>query len=681
MLGQPQRQLLVSMPTDVCKTWRRGGGWLAVGHTAVVGLLAVVMASTQGCGWSSDDDDGDGGGENPITDFGGRFLKTFRCVREEFKDFMEQIHSGQEVWEERRKLQHSLTRTWPSVQLTNEQGLVNICGDDKLGDISYKGLTIPDMDQIELYVPYTQDEKSFFESWQADLMLRVHTFDDKANKMKDQDLNGANVHDKYHEIAVETNKEALAVENSIWTQGHASNAWQSDAFAGQLVGHTLLASLLEKNGNEWIFDMVGPHSATEPVQVMKQQILAMFPDSLLKSRATFTDDPASGPSLSKIEVQFNQKREGSSSSGVQWEIVTDEALMEFTSSSGGIRWELAKKVFFSGALYVLECYHTGIHLYQGSVIAAVRNSIPAGTLLGETVKPQTQQVLFALLEQAAALHADHGPGLNGDGTIFNGGVWPTPNLNLVWENCRDIARYYVDYSPAQFLGGTDKPDWWAGMSSTFIEPIEKFANAMAMQVFEEGNSESFLIMLQAKLEESRLVVKPSSPVDVTTVGGLAKFLTNMMFVPSILHTHMYSTRETFTPLFFQSTKEFEVYLSATEDPDSMQQVLQGAFPTIKADFHQIFFIAYGTACGFAPHLGQMPPELGDGPYYGPFAIPNSNVSSALSTFQIELAQKRLNVMTKFGTFEEGNGKWVPAYFYPKGELMPFGYGITQTVYI
>merc|ERR1712183_910597 len=104
------------------------------------------------------------------------------------------------------------------------------------------------------------------------------------------------------------------------------------------------------------------------------------------------------------------------------------------------------------------------------------------------------------------------------------------------------------------------------MSPSFIEPVAKFAAAIATEVFEEGSHEQWLTDLQAKLVEGGLVVKPASPVDVTTVEGLTSFLTNMIFVPSIIHTHMYAPREAFTPLFFHSTTEFLVYLEQQENP-------------------------------------------------------------------------------------------------------------------
>merc|ERR1719471_1546951 len=102
---------------------------------------------------------------------------------------------------------------------------------------------------------------------------------------------------------------------------------------------------------------------------------------------------------------------------------------------------------------------------------------------------------------------------------------------------------------------------------------------------------------------------------------------------------------------------------------------------ISPHVHQFFFLAYGTGCGFAPVLNQNAPQLGDGPYYGPFANTTSTVAAAQRLFQEELALKRADVLAKFGTIQEGSGKWLPGYFYPKGEVVPFGFGITQTTYI
>lgn len=78
--------------------------------------------------------------------------------------------------------------------------------------------------------------------------------------------------------------------------------------------------------------------------------------------------------------------------------------------------------------------------------------------------PSTVQTIFALFEQAASLHSDHN-------SVFSGLVWPC-DIKEVWQVTRDMVLYYRSASPEEILGLPEsKPDWWAGNSAAFIEPL------------------------------------------------------------------------------------------------------------------------------------------------------------------------------------------------------------------
>ena len=56
------------------------------------------------------------------------------------------------------------------------------------------------------------------------------------------------------------------------------------------------------------------------------------------------------------------------------------------------------------ALFVLECYHTGIHLFAGGITADIKRSIPAGTPLGPPTlqkalhRPETHEKSCSFLD-------------------------------------------------------------------------------------------------------------------------------------------------------------------------------------------------------------------------------------------------------------------------------------------
>jgi len=387
------------------------------------------------------------------------------------------------------------------------------------------------------------------------------------------------------------------------------------------------------------------------VQVMKRKAVAQVPSNVLKA-CGYLRNSAQGPTLVKVEIQ---------SKCGKW--------MSFTPSDS-TQWELAKMVLCAEALYVLEVFHTGIHLFASSVISSIKKALPAGTALGEMVKPQTIQVFLTMFEQATVLHSDHD-------SAFMGQVWSGHNPVEVWENCRDVARYFLEETPESILGITaSSPTWWAGMSGSFIKPISDFAAQVADVMIELP--EKHLNGLQTQLENVGLLTDPNG-IQVATLPGLTKLLTNLLFVPSICHSHMYATREALTPLMgWPSTVEFLPFLRAKQLDVPLSVVLEKAFPKAPSTLFQLLGIAYATSAGYD---NKKPvPQLGDGPFHlDSLGSEQSQLGDAVKTFQQALRKCRLDVYKTFGKFR--NGTFVPGYFYPVDIKKPFGFGITQTSYV
>jgi len=197
------------------------------------------------------------------------------------------------------------------------------------------------------------------------------------------------------------------------TRGSGDN-WKSDTFAAQLIGHTFIAGMLEPTyGNHLILDLSGEGFSTGRMQVLKRAALAIAPKSLLRARG-FLETGVNGPKLTGVEVQVEPQK---------W--------LKFEPKDG-TRWIMAKVTLFALANFLLQCFHTGIHLYTGAVTSAIKRSIPVGTNFGKAIQPNTLQTIFALFEQAAALHASHGAAFSGSvagcwlyhGSFFWGGPWP-----------------------------------------------------------------------------------------------------------------------------------------------------------------------------------------------------------------------------------------------------------------
>ncbi|CAK0843002.1 unnamed protein product [Prorocentrum cordatum] len=534
------------------------------------------------------------------------------------------------------------------------------------GNTSYPGILLPDAFSKMSFIPYSMTEYSFFINWQTNHDARQVSFMHMQIAASTADalepvplLNGATYHDTMLKIADNVNTMNTGVEDSLsFVQGNEGR-WKGDEFAGQYIGHSFLACILEATASgELVLDLSDSGTSTQLMQVLKRKAVALVPSVLLKTRG-YIRDGASGLTLVRVEVL-------EPSTGT-W--------MSFESSSSDTHWSLAKMALFAEALFVMECFHGGFHLFVGTVTSALKMSVPPATALGSMMGPNTIQTTFTLFEQAAIAQSDHNSG-------FDGLVWPTENISAVQAVATDMARAFLSSSPLDYLGmdpsgNFTSPTWWAGMSSAFIGPISNFVASVANEVFEQ--SQQSLAELQAQLQ-SVGIMESTASLDVSTIDGLITLFTNLLFVEGILHTHMYAAREVFTPLVgWVSTEEFMPYLTGKGEGDvSLNEVLIELYPNITIDsrFAISFNINYRVTSGFTWDV----PQLGDGPYNvkGDSAT-QAALQSAVFEFQASLNQTRAMVYEAFG--DRRSSGWVPEYFYPVNVPKAFGCAITQTTYI
>jgi len=515
-----------------------------------------------------------------------------------------------------------------------------------LGVTSYWPILSPDFFEADTYLPYTSDEYTFLIRWQADLDLRIGLFAASTILYKITPMAIA-----YHTYTASAARISIQQGPQMpFVQGYGDN-WQDDGFAGQLVGNTFLACMLEKSGDGWALDLSGAGTSAAPVQVVKRKAVSVAPSSLLKAIGHFKCADMKCANARSLQVVAIEVQDPSSS-----------RMMRF-SPEDGAQWSLAKTCLYALAIFVIECYHTGIHLFAGAVTSAIRKAVPAGTSLGQAVSPNTLQTIFALFEQAAILHSTHG-------SVFSGRVWSC-NITAVWAVTREMSQYYLNTAPQDILGmSDDSPDWWAGRSFAFIEPISTFASFAAEQAVNQASEQSVLQNLQEELASIGIWTSQSS-LDVTSAEGLAALVRNFLFVAGICHSHMYLTREVFTPLAgFTDTEPFLPYLRRKHALLGFWAIVELCFPTVPATVNSMMIVAYATASGFTKGV----PELGDGKY------PNSTeLNGAVASFQQGLKRCRQEVYEMFGGFH--NKTFVPGYLYPVDVPKPFGYAITQTAYV
>mmetsp|Transcript_59930 Transcript_59930/g.107683 ORF Transcript_59930/g.107683 Transcript_59930/m.107683 type:complete len:652 (+) Transcript_59930:3-1958(+) len=528
-----------------------------------------------------------------------------------------------------------------------------------LGNTTYLGIPLPSLNASNL-LPYTVDEYPFLLKWQAELDARILAFAARAKIIQKltqiggwvgdvidylAGLQMSDVHAKLTSAAEAVNSFSHGRQALPFIQGYG-DSWEDNFFAGQLVGNSFIACMLEAVHGGYILDLTESGGGSTALQKLKRRAVSTAPSNLLRAQAIFTE---SGISLKLTRIHV----EG-----------PDGDWKNFSATSAPSQWTLAKMTLFPLVWYVVECFHTGFHLFQATAVAAIRETIPAGTPFGEMIGPFTLQTTFALFEQASLLHSDHD-------SAFSGSIWGPTNITAIWEMTRDFAHYYFDASMEEILGQRrDSPKWWTGKTDEFIQPIRKFVTATAQQVVHE--SAGNLPQLQDALLRLGLQTNKST-LDVTTSDGLADFLGKMLFI-AVCHSHMYMTREIFSPLMgWTTTDQFWGYLKGTA-PWSWQDAVNAEFSSLPETMVQGFVIGYGTSSGFGSKYGGVP-ELGD----GPFPNADDDLQQNVARFQAELRDTREVIFHTFGNFT--SGRFVPGYFYPTAMPKPFGFGITQTTYI
>lgn len=423
----------------------------------------------------------------------------------------------------------------------------------------------------------------------------------------------------------------------------SGDIWDTDKFAAEFIGRTYMAALLDSahgedaaTGAQLVLDLSGDAvPGSSRLQILKQRAARLAPEGLLRTRGFFMS-AAKAPTLTQVDV-FDPEAQ-------QW--------LSFTPcTSSKEEWSLAKSALVSLALFVEECFHTGMHLYSGNVMAAVQNSVLATSQLYGMMTPRALMVGFALLEQASILHTNHG-------SSFSGEIWDC-NITAVWHLTVDIAHFLFDVDPLQIVGAdAATPAWWAGMSAAFLPAIEEFSAEVADALVLEAGE---LRGLASELERVGSYKLPP----VTNRKVLGKLFRNLLFVQGVCHTHMYSTREAMTALAgWPTTIGMLPYLKGQSVDFDTETT---------SELRGMTSLAFGTASGFEDTV----PQLEDGPWPG--ADANSGLSDAIGSFKESIEKARVQVWEFFG--EEQNGGYLPSYFYPKNVTKPFGFSITQTTYV
>lgn len=471
----------------------------------------------------------------------------------------------------------------------------------------------------------------------------------------------------------------------------SNGAWKSDRYASELLGHTLLASFLTtKSDGVYELDFtgtsnsIGSGSGALSTRTLKDEVVDLAPKhQLLRCKAELvskrTDDGTkSRPALTTITVY--------SSDG-------DPVLT--ATPADGVKWELAKVVLHGMGAFVLQSFHTGVHLMASVTTTAAVRSLPRETLLNGMFDAQNTLVVTAIWEQMAFLHND-------SPSMWNKQVWDC-DIKEVRRITVKLARYLLQVDPREFLSMQDgttkpKPEWWGGGAANFIAPIEKFARSVAQGAITDarnygqlGDATSYLEVLQQQLLENGALGENTTAtpsLDVTTEDGLAGLYTNMVFFESVFHGAIFATRECFLPIAMPMTAQFLPYLvgapGAAAGVETIEDAINKFVTTdnmLREKLTPIVHFAnmmYSTGSGFDGAV-----EISEGPYYNTGSWHRGE--SHIKQYQDEIHHARSKIMGVFGTEfavkgTTGDG-FLPGYYYPTDAAKPSGYSMTETVYI
>lgn len=520
------------------------------------------------------------------------------------------------------------------------------------GNTSYPGILLPDV--APMFENFARDTPAFTE-YHDNMSARGQAFTIKLSQVP-----AATPGNQFHELIEKIAEDATDPDAAVPFLQGAGHRWQCDKFVGQLIGYTFLATLLQPVPGGFMLDL-STASRREPasqLQELKRAAVALAPVSLLRTRGLIREVDGM-PRLMRVEVQDYSGR---------WLI--------FKPQTGETEWGLAKVALLAMALFTVECFHTGIHLYSSAVVMALQKSVKVDHTLAAITEQRATFVLNAMLQQASALHANHN-------SAFSGAAWDC-NITHVWKVTTDIARFFFKAPPAEILGLLEPikpsgsknrqqtpsiPSWWAGMASVFMDPIQSFVTKAAKAVLLEGRAE--LEVLRQELQFIG-IWQPDSGLDVTSVSGLAHLYGNMMFVQGVAHTHMYATREQLTSLGGFTTTDSLLPFLIDSQSLNLTAALDKAYPESTAQMKVLASLLFGTASGFDSGV----PELGEGAWHN--YKQNQPLADAISSFQAEVKASRQTVQD---AFQKQSGGFTPSYYFPVSAPKPFGFGITQTTYV
>lgn len=464
----------------------------------------------------------------------------------------------------------------------------------------------------------------------------------------------------------------------------SNGAWKSDRYASELLGHTLLASFLSLTSlaSEGIYEMdfTGGKSNGTGTRKLKDELVTVAPASLLRCKAELVSEQSGGstkqrPALTKITVYS-----------------LDGKIVLTATPADGVKWELAKIVLHGMGAFVLESFHTAVHLLAAVTTTAAVRSLPRETLLNGIFDAQNTHVVAAIWAQMSSLHND-AP------SMWNGVVYDSDIQKVRLVNVK-IARYLLQADPREFLSLQDgaKPEWWAGGAANFIAPIETFARKVAQGAIADaarygrvGSTASYLHLLQQQLLKVGALgeaTATSPSLDVRTERGLETLYANMVFYESVFHGAIFATREYFLPIAMPMTSQFLPYLAdvpgAAAGVETVEDAINKFVSTenlLRADLAPIKFfssIIYSTGSGYDGAV-----EISDGPYYNTEAWAHGE--SHIATYQAEVSLARAKIMgifgTNFATVGAAGVGFLPGYYYPADAAKPSGYLMCETVYI
>lgn len=433
--------------------------------------------------------------------------------------------------------------------------------------------------------------------------------------------NGTSAADAYQTVnAIATARSLEGAKGKYFAQGFRDANWLTDKYASDMAMNSVLGLFFEENGTGgYTINLSGTsNNSTNKLHNLIAAAVGLAPKNILRTAGHFD----ASAQLIIIDVYDSQG-----------------AAKTYTAVDGG-KWQLAKIAFHSLGEFVVQTFHTALHLYSHAVVAAQAASVPLNSILNGVMDYQSAGVTEAMLVEMRELH-------NLTNNYFSGRCYDC-DMPAVYAVNTDIARFYLEADLSEYKCPTGM-EYCGGGLFKFLGPIQTFAKAISKAISSELGG--YMTCLQRSL--SKIGIAKDS---TGNKYNAEKILTNFMFFASGFHSLLFSNREYMTPLFSYKTDHFDSFFKSSvsfslSDPAIFEQV-------VLADMHSFhkMGIVFGTT-----NLPDDQAELGDGPFYN---LPGSLTKSA-STFQQNIAAVRQEIYTHFSPGDEQIG-FTPMFFYPKG---------------